>query len=344
MSRAPGDEPVSIEAGLKRAWREVSRDEPPAVLDDAIRAAARKAVHAGPRAAGASPFGGRWRIPLSVAAVLVVSATVTLLVAERDRHGSGFVEDQAAPASVAPAAESSSSAAAPAEPGLPAQSAEQMAPSTRTQPTPQQQQELAGAAQPDLGEHKAIGSPVHTTAPSARTVRPRAQTQRAEESPQPAPSSEAPLAEARHDEAEPAAGAPAPAPSPPRAADTLHDVAPAAADQPAPAATKREARGAVRAKESVAEEARVTQPEAQEPVRKAAPVRAEPGAFPAAPEAALPAGDATADDESLDPKAWLERILDLRRGGKLEEADKSLKAFRERYPDYPLPTELTGLR
>jgi soluble cytochrome b562 len=40
---------------------------------------------------------------------------------------------------------------------------------------------------------------------------------------------------------------------------------------------------------------------------------------------------------------WLDRILELRRQGKLEEADKSLKAFRERYPAYPLPPELKSL-
>ena len=72
MSQAPRDESAGSEAGLARAWREASHDEPPAAMDDAIRAAARKAVHAGPRPAGASPFGGRWRVPLSVAAVLVV--------------------------------------------------------------------------------------------------------------------------------------------------------------------------------------------------------------------------------------------------------------------------------
>ena len=72
---------------LTQAWHEASQDEPPAALDDAIRAAARQAVHARPRPVGASPFGGRWRVPLSVAALLVVSATVTLLVAERDRDG-----------------------------------------------------------------------------------------------------------------------------------------------------------------------------------------------------------------------------------------------------------------
>ena len=42
----------------------------------------------------------------------------------------------------------------------------------------------------------------------------------------------------------------------------------------------------------------------------------------------------------LDPKTWIERILALRREGKLQEAERSLQELRRRYPDYPLPPEL----
>jgi hypothetical protein len=336
---------VGIEAGLARAWREASRGEPPAALDDAIRAAARKAVYAGPRPAGASPFGGRWRVPLSVAAVLVVSATITLLVAERDKHGSRSLHEQAAPPPPASLREFFGSRAAPAEPELPAQSTEQGAPPAPSLPTPQPQRELAGNAQPELAERKAIGSAAGTGLTSADKAQAPADAQRAERSAQQAPFTEVAPSEARHDEAEAVAGAPAAAPALPRAADRLRDVAPAVADEPAGGLTKRETRSAVRAKESVAEEARVPPPQAQEPARKAAPPRAEPSAFPATPgAAALPEGDAAADTENLEPKAWLERILELRRRGKLGEADKSLKAFRARYPDYPLPAELNGPR
>jgi hypothetical protein len=46
-------------------------------------------------------------------------------------------------------------------------------------------------------------------------------------------------------------------------------------------------------------------------------------------------------EESLAPSAWIKRILDLRREGRLKEAADSLKAFRTRYPEYPLPPELS---
>ena len=39
----------------------------------------------------------------------------------------------------------------------------------------------------------------------------------------------------------------------------------------------------------------------------------------------------------LPPEKWLERIADLRKQGRLEEAKVSFTAFRKRYPEYPLP-------
>jgi len=314
-------------------------------MDDAIRAAARKAVHAGPRPAGASPFGGRWRVPLSVAAVLVVSATVTLLVAERDKRGPRSFHDQAAPPQAASAPEPFGAEPAPAEPELPVQAAEQQVPPVPSLPTPERQREPAGTAQPQLAERKGLGSAAPAESAGAEPSQAPARAQRAEGPAQPAPLTSTAPAAARHDEAEAVAGAPAAAPPAPRAADTLRDAAPGAADEPADGLAKREARSAIRAKESVMEEARPQPPQAQEPARKAAPLRAEPRGLPAAPgTAASPDGDTAANTENLEPKAWLERILELRRQGKLEEAAKSLKVFRERYPDYPLPQELNGPR
>jgi TolA-binding protein len=40
------------------------------------------------------------------------------------------------------------------------------------------------------------------------------------------------------------------------------------------------------------------------------------------------------------PEASLERIAELRRQGKDEEADKALAEFRKRYPDYRLTDEM----
>jgi hypothetical protein len=40
------------------------------------------------------------------------------------------------------------------------------------------------------------------------------------------------------------------------------------------------------------------------------------------------------------PDAWIERIADLRKQDKHDEADKALEEFRERYPDYRLTDEM----
>ena len=67
---------------LEQRYRAAAQEEPPAHLDQAIRAAARREAGARPRLAG-SPFSQSWRIPLSIAAVLFVSVTLTLMVVER---------------------------------------------------------------------------------------------------------------------------------------------------------------------------------------------------------------------------------------------------------------------
>ena len=89
MSQHPEDrelEELMAEArAVRERYRAVEREEPSPHLDEAIRAAARRAAGSRPRLAG-SPFSASWRIPLSIAAVLVVSATVTLMVGEQRRH------------------------------------------------------------------------------------------------------------------------------------------------------------------------------------------------------------------------------------------------------------------
>lgn len=63
-------------AALYRAGADAA---PPAHLDDAIRAAARREVAAGPRRAGIR----RWAVPVSLAAVLLLSVSVVTLMREQ---------------------------------------------------------------------------------------------------------------------------------------------------------------------------------------------------------------------------------------------------------------------
>jgi hypothetical protein len=87
-----------------------------------------------------------------------------------------------------------------------------------------------------------------------------------------------------------------------------------------------------------------SKPQAEEPKAQADAVReSAPAAAPLAgargdvqPMAQAPARARMAGKlaQAESPEQWLERIIELRRQGKHEEADKALAKFRRRYPDY----------
>ncbi len=343
MSRPPSELPA--DARLHERWREASQDEPPAALDDAIRAAARQAVRARPRPLGSGPFGGRWRVPLSVAAVVVVSATVTLLVVERER-GALLSRHEITVAPLSGAPERRREEPAPAR-----QLSEPLSPAPIASPAPREP-EVAYAPQPAPEERKR--SSLAPPPPAMRAEKAAGQTHTTEQSSAEsaglAPAQRAGAAEAdaeRTQRAEAAAGAAdavAPAQAAPRSDTILRDAA-APAGAPPGELAKREMQAPARARQAGAEAASATA-KAQARVQERAPGRQpEPRSFPAAPpmKEAPPAEEPVADAQTLEPKAWVERILELRRQGRLEEAEKSLKAFRERYPAYPLPPELKSL-
>ena len=100
---------------LDQAYAATPRDAPPRELDERIRAAARRAVGAGPQslethAERQRTWATRSRVPLSVAAMLVIAATLTLMVQEEERQP----RDETPARAPAPAAPSA------AEPSLPA--------------------------------------------------------------------------------------------------------------------------------------------------------------------------------------------------------------------------------
>lgn len=66
--------------GIERLYREAAGETPPAHLDAAILAAARREVGARPRAL--VPALRRWHIPVSIAAVVVVTVSLVILVRE----------------------------------------------------------------------------------------------------------------------------------------------------------------------------------------------------------------------------------------------------------------------
>jgi hypothetical protein len=98
-------------------------------------------------------------------------------------------------------------------------------------------------------------------------------------------------------------------------------------------------------KEEKADEARAAPPAVaarrqEEQMRESAPMA---GARAREPEAAA-RRDFLASKIVEPPEKWLERIAELRKAGKHEEADKALEEFRKRYPDYKLPESVLRKR
>lgn len=96
------DHPLPEDEAVRRAYADSrgAAEAPPPVLDDAIRAAARRAVHARPQArlqTTEKNFLTRHRVPLSAAAVVLLSSSL-LMVSIRERADLGVDAPRATPA------------------------------------------------------------------------------------------------------------------------------------------------------------------------------------------------------------------------------------------------------
>ena len=161
---------------LERLYREAVREAPPAHLDAAILAAARQEVGARPRAF-ASPL-RRWHVPVSIAAVVIVSASLVILV--REEGGEQIL--QAPPSTVTTPAEQP---AGPASQPAPAIAARKAAPPQAAAPAPQRREsrddasvpaalgKLADSARPEPGPPAVSGAVAVATPESAASPLPQ---------------------------------------------------------------------------------------------------------------------------------------------------------------------------
>src|SRR5262245_29384721 len=78
-----GAERGERDSRLDLLYRDTPREAPPAHLDAAIQAAARREVGARPRSVSSRLL--RWRVPLSLAAVVVLSVTLVTLIGEEGK-------------------------------------------------------------------------------------------------------------------------------------------------------------------------------------------------------------------------------------------------------------------
>jgi hypothetical protein len=151
---------------VAQAYRELGREEPPRALDEAILAAARRPVRSAAR---------RWAMPVSLAAVLVLSVSVTLLI------------HQEAPEVYAPAPVAKALAPAPA--------------AEAPKPEAPKPEETVVVERPKLMKEQ-----VAQSAPAAKAEA-RAQSRQDAFTPDPAPAAAAPVAAAPAPAAPAAAGA-----------------------------------------------------------------------------------------------------------------------------------------
>ncbi len=299
---------TDIDNKLDAAWRAASREEPPAALDDAIRAAARRAVGAGP--SRRARHMRSW--PLAAAAVVTVFAVgivqlmppeqvTTAIVADNtSRQVAPREQDVAAPAP-APAIDTPASRKQLAQPSAAPPPVPTIALAEKTPPVapsgagPSATGAMSPARDRDIAELKAK---LEAMAPEKNAKQSRAE---------PFPAAPA--------ESKKATDAPVATSPPPMLA---------AASKPAAAAPEGTARVA---RASRADEA--------------------PAAAPPALAKMAPESDRAKDSAPRTPDEWIKLIRRLQSEGRKDDVTKELAAFRAEYKDRAdalLPADLRELR
>lgn len=281
------EELLAEAAALRQQYRVASHMEPPVALDEAIRAAARREVRARPRTTG-SGFGGSWRIPASIAAVVVVSVTVAMMVSLHD------------PQSLA--TRQRPSFVAPAEVGVPKDQGE---PARRALTAKEQRKVEANKPAPQVGPSSVVLAP---SAP-APVESPIERSERADL----AAKIESHVARTTGERDEP-----------PRVQAARTTALPAAADASAPARAAN------------ATPAPPTAPESAAKATADGSVSGQPLTKERATSNFAQAESNTSPWEK-DPQTWLAHVEELRAAGRMQDAQASFRAFRDRYPDYQLP-------
>jgi hypothetical protein len=289
---------------IDSAYRETARDEPPRALDERVLAAAHRAVAARPASIRRS-FAQRWRVPVALAATVVLSATVTLMVYESDRappvpEKLRFDKTQS---------EETRSNEAQSDKSNPDKARmDRVAPAAA--PAPGLPERESGARESKPSEPRESGrteSQTRQRAPVVEDLRRQVQEPKSERAiPGQSEGAAAPFS----------AEATRPAAAPPAAA------APRAQDAEQPLAKKRAAPGAPRPEGSVG-----TMRErslADRPVDRA--------------ERDSETG--VAESELRTPEDWVAEIRRMKQAGRIADANRLVAELRVRFPDYVLPEDL----
>jgi len=165
----------TVDPGLARLYREAAREQPPAHLDAAILAAAHRDIGARPWAMG-SAWLRSWRLPVSIAAVVVLSVSLVTLMFDEggdrltapphrtpDSPAKAGVDRESAPQAAIPERRETESKPAPLRDMAP-----QPPPAAMDLPAP------AGKSAADLARAPAVGEETPRAAAPAPLMRNRA--------------------------------------------------------------------------------------------------------------------------------------------------------------------------
>lgn len=290
------------DAALDRLYRAAGHETPPARLDEAILAAARREVRARPQSVTSGLR--RWRVPVSIAAVVVLSVSLVTLV--KEEGGELPLPSVSAPPSP-PVERSSKPAQAVTPPAAGALTRGQAAvpaaarPAVRDQAGAGASDDLRSRGDDSVSAQRARASKDATSGDAAEA------TARLNTEPKRQPQSQPQSFQESSSSPEP--GYPAAPPASP--AGSLAARAPAVAERrttPLPAASAPKAADSTTLRQATSE--------------------AAPG------HEQLPAWH---NLEKEAPQRWIERINELRVQQRTAEAEAVLAEFKRRFPDYPLP-------
>ncbi len=334
---------------LTQRYRDEATDKPSQAIDSAILTASRRAPVSMAMIEPKSWF-KRWRVPLSIAAVMVLSVGVTLrTVMQEAKLSSPPVA--LPPQDAMPSKNAEPNASTDSGAGVVLGGAATSAPAAAVPPA----DDLAKKQDADI--EREVEILIEERAPRSIPAAPSGvlQDRAAAEVVVPAPNTSA---APRQDALESKAGSASSGNelAKPKAAVRLEQDAPSAEAQDQP--MKRDDESMPRRREQAAPSVTDSEKRAEpEPVLSRAP-EAFPESGPRLPEGHRPVVDAKtyrAEKEQVSPapaekseakasadeapEAWLRRVAELRRLGRYDEANLELERFRKRYPEYPAPVE-----
>lgn len=348
MSEIPRPDWTEHDAKLAALYRAAAPDQPPPALDAAIRAAARRAVASKPRIAGWS-FSRSWRVPLSIAAVVVLSVSLVTVMREEapntalPPHADTLPPnmDRRVAEAVPAAGESNTAAPQTRLPGEQRSNSLGLKPPQRAQPMGIGLSGDTESPEPVTASKKEKAAADAPSAPlSAKRTAPAAFPGAADRHEEKVTATVGELRQSSNEEVRRDIGVSVEAQQRLETVKPTESPARTGAGTPGPVATPPAA--SARAAGATTERKDYLSPQTDSFTGESprAQVQATPVAKPLVRPAAPQMAGKVQDYAALPPATWLERIEELRKQGKLDEVKANLAEFVQRYPEYPLPSPL----